>query len=515
MVGLEALSMQGLPVEKLLLTRESEDQLADLAGNAMSTTVVGACILAALVCGKKYLKAGNDKESYESKCGQVDDNETMDVDAPAIKPSSTSVVGEDGLEHQTVDLSSMKENNLKDILAQAKATSRLCGCEGRNDVTTREVSRCDDCAGTFCKKCGGRPEHNPTVCTEARVHPSEFARSIKSALPMCLKLTGINSAVLDSLHAQEGEGIQDSIWSRWKDAVQRTTQGELRFVELKRQEIWTVIFKSMTATLELVLDHLQPEWRLFALPEPTEAANAPIRQCLQYPAARLRCGTSLFDGAWEFAVPSVSKFTITVKGTGEAVPCWQARLGLQNPEHKDRTVASKVQISVSEADARKLDRDISGEYDLLEKCGTANGALHKKVPGTIDHSLPSLFMLFDPHRTNDAEDCFVFSTDIRRKEYGEYRFLVCKVDPTWRQIDFGEESKPECILPFKWVPRPTTGLEVSRLNFPYASPILIMDTGDQHSQRDIRDPWEGFSDLSVWRCLPECARTSDVYHPTR
>ncbi len=58
MVGLEALSMQGLSVDKLLLSRETEDQLADLAGNAMSTTVVGSCILAALVCGRKLLKAG-------------------------------------------------------------------------------------------------------------------------------------------------------------------------------------------------------------------------------------------------------------------------------------------------------------------------------------------------------------------------------------------------------------------------------------------------------------------------
>lgn len=34
-IGLEALALQGLPTEELLLTRESEDQLADLAGNAM------------------------------------------------------------------------------------------------------------------------------------------------------------------------------------------------------------------------------------------------------------------------------------------------------------------------------------------------------------------------------------------------------------------------------------------------------------------------------------------------
>lgn len=34
-IGLEALGFQGIPVDQLLLTRESEDQLADLAGNAM------------------------------------------------------------------------------------------------------------------------------------------------------------------------------------------------------------------------------------------------------------------------------------------------------------------------------------------------------------------------------------------------------------------------------------------------------------------------------------------------
>src|SRR5258707_654010 len=69
MVGLEALSMQGLPIDELLLTRETEDQLADLAGNAMSTTVVGASILAVLVAGMKLLKAGDDVESYEEKKG--------------------------------------------------------------------------------------------------------------------------------------------------------------------------------------------------------------------------------------------------------------------------------------------------------------------------------------------------------------------------------------------------------------------------------------------------------------
>ena len=93
MVGLEALSLQGLPVDELLLTRETEDQLADLAGNAMSTTVVGACMMAAMYVAKNLLKSGDDEETYEEKNQIVveDDDEdkdvTMDVDEEMVKDS--------------------------------------------------------------------------------------------------------------------------------------------------------------------------------------------------------------------------------------------------------------------------------------------------------------------------------------------------------------------------------------------------------------------------------------------
>ena len=229
MVGLEALSMQGLPVEKLLLTRESEDQLADLAGNAMSTTVVGACILAALICGRKLLKAGDDTETYEMKDGQTEDEDAMDVDKSAEAPvSRTEIVGEDKLEKKTLDLSSTHACNLTNLLVHAQETSRLCACEGRNDMTKRELFRCEDCGRSFCKKCGGRPEHNPTPCTEKRVHPAQFAQEIKSILPMSLQLAGIDEELFSSLREGEGQGIKQSLWLPWKDSIVRTTQSELR-----------------------------------------------------------------------------------------------------------------------------------------------------------------------------------------------------------------------------------------------------------------------------------------------
>ena len=52
LLGCEKLLIQGIPYYRLLLGTETEVQLGDLAGNAMSLTVVCATILAAMCCGQ-------------------------------------------------------------------------------------------------------------------------------------------------------------------------------------------------------------------------------------------------------------------------------------------------------------------------------------------------------------------------------------------------------------------------------------------------------------------------------
>ncbi|KAF8967596.1 hypothetical protein BDZ97DRAFT_1903203 [Flammula alnicola] len=457
MVGLEALSMQGLPVDKLLLTRETEDNLADLAGNAMSTTVVGACILAALVSGKRLLKAGNDSQTYESKYGnKVYEAEEDSMDVDAVSPSQASesrVVGEEHLLKRPLDLSITQTCSFSELLTEAEKSQRLCSCEGRIDMTTRPLFRCKDCGSSFCKKCGGRPEHNPEpIDTDQhpRVPPSDFAKTLKSTLPMCISLTNVDENLLDGLRQEEKISIPESLWSSWRAAVLRATSSELRFVELKRQEIWSAVYQSPTGTLELSLHPKQPEWRLYAVPEADDPANAEIRQILQSPVGRFTCDGDLLTGSWQFALPCSSSITVKIQGVGELVPSWEARLGLIGEEFKNKMVYPQVQISVGPADIEKLDRDISGVYELLDKCGTANGALHKKVESDVAN-LPPLFMLFDPHRTNDAEDCFVFSISTRRLEYQECRPIVCKLDPSWRQSSKEGEESVSCHLPSKWV----------------------------------------------------------------
>ncbi|KAJ3514723.1 hypothetical protein NLJ89_g2214 [Agrocybe chaxingu] len=473
MVGLEALSMQGLPVDKLLLTRETEDQLADLAGNAMSTTVVGACMLAALVAGKKLLKAGDDSETYEDKNGGlVPRVESMDVDVPTSADTEGSVVGEESLVQKPLDLSITHACSFSELLSQADKSKRLCSCEGRVDMTTRPLYSCVDCGSSFCKKCGGRPEHNPVpidTTTSPRVHPSEFAKMLKGTLPMCISLTNVTAELLEGLRQDDETGVAKSLWKSWMAAVLRATESELRFVELKRQEIWSALYRSPTGLLELSLHPQQPEWRLYAHPAANEPTNAEIRQILQSPVGRLACTDDLLSGRWQFALPSTGSIPVKIQGVGELVPSWEARLGLIGEKFKTKMVYPQLKIQVESGDVDKLDRDISGVYTLLDKCGTANGALHKMQSEATD--LPPLFMLFDPHRTNDSKDCFVFSISTRRLEYEECRPIIGQLDPKWRQSSKEEEQTVSCHLPFKWVESKSVSIEPSiGQNAKYAVP---------------------------------------------
>ncbi|KAJ7255504.1 hypothetical protein B0H12DRAFT_1113809 [Mycena haematopus] len=456
MVGLEALAMQGLPVDKLLLTRETEDQLADLAGNAMSTTVVGACILAALVSGIDLLKVGSDSQSYEAKRSnamEVDDvkPESRDLDSADISDAiEDHVVGEDQLSYRPLDLSVTNARSLADLLESANKSARLCDCEGRTDVTARKLFRCQDCDASSCTKCGGRPEHNPVaIDTEAnpRLHPSEFADQLKSTLPMCLSFDGLSQELLDALKNDAEATIAPKLWSAWCGSVIRISESELRFVEPKRQDIWVAAYESPHALLELHLHPQQPEWRLYGKAEDNAPANADIRQILKAPIGRLRCDGALLAGSWQLALPQFASVPVSIQGVGELVPSWEARLGLVEDQFKDKLVHSKLQVTVPPDVVGKFDRDVSGVYVLLDKCGTANGALHRKEMTANESMLPPLFLLMHPQRTSDDDDCFVFSISKRRYAYGESRPIIAMLDPKWRQSSESGVKQVPCRVP--------------------------------------------------------------------
>ncbi|KAF8446480.1 hypothetical protein BGX38DRAFT_1271075 [Terfezia claveryi] len=445
MVGLEALSMQGLPINELLLTKETEDQLADLAGNAMSTTVVGTAILSALVLAKKHLEQG---EAVE-----------MDVDE-TVEDISYRVSGDEQLVESALDLFTTENVPLKEILDGAQRSRRLCQCEGREQMTSNKLNICLDCGFPSCEKCGGRPEHNyvPYAGIDSRIVPSAFAKLLKRALPMRLKLGGIDGGGLEELRKRVSIQVNDKHWAIWKTGVTNALAGELRFRSLKRQEMWSATYEAPSARLELHLDPKQPEWRLYAKPDETDPANAPSRKLLAQYFARMRVGKDaknakgLVDGNWEISLPGTNAFDVDIKGEGELVPSWEAQLGLQEPQWADKKVWSKLKITVDEDDRKKLDRDISGTYTLFDKCGTASAALHKK-DGEEGEDIAPLFFFLDPTRCGGPkDDPFVFSSYTKRYAIGEERPLVAKLDTAWRQSSSSQGKKVKCFVEGEWRP---------------------------------------------------------------
>ena len=437
--GREALALQGIPVRELLLTSENEDQLADLAGNAMTTTVVGASMLAALRVALNRLTEGQDAAADAAKI----ENEAAQADDIVDK----RIVGQDALESHELDLAKVATANLAEIVDLAERSSRHCQCEGQSG-TASPIEECTACGYRACKSCGGRPDHQYASCANLRVERTEFEQQFKELPPMRVQIAGFSSESLMAARKQgeqERKGtIDEKDWKLWSRAIVEALEGaEFRFRYLKRGFTWNAVYEAPNATLDLFLQRQIPEWRLTINPASFEPLNSRLRALLRHPVARLRFNTRGQDvlcGPWELCIPFNQSLKVGIMGRGELVPSWHASLGLQG-DFERTTRWSEIQVVVPPEVDQSLDRRLSGTYTLLPKCGQAMTSLHKKQPDATDEGLPPLFFFLDPTRCGEAEDdCYVFTTNTERLDYDTARPVIALLDAKWRESSKQEDQ---------------------------------------------------------------------------
>ena len=417
LVGLEALALQGLPIERLVLTRENQKELQDLAGNAMTSTVIGAALLSAIISGCLALICTSEGRT---RVGPIKDPEVKEMSTRALQPS------------RQIDFAASKCLSVEDLRRMADNSICLCYCEGQTSRSRWHVQVCQECLHTTCENCGGNPSHVYETMSPSltRINPRYFAVMIKQVLPMRLCVLGLSLDCLENFKAKIKGSLDDEDWRIFSNAIEQVLVTEFRFQKVVRSHCWKVHYDAHTCRLELAFIGKQVFWSLFAKAGCAEPGNSKVRQLLKYPLARMMVRDSNFlNGQWQLRIPAVSSFSVTISGKGMLTRAWQSRLGIESVQEAEKQVFPSLMISADESSTGSTKHEIAGEYKLLPNCGTAFGSLHRKI-SSAQH--PLFLHLETDTIGNPKSDCFVFSARPLRVKYGEVPQFVACLDPSWR-----------------------------------------------------------------------------------
>ncbi|KAL4867427.1 hypothetical protein BDV12DRAFT_198253 [Aspergillus spectabilis] len=439
--GLESLALQGLPLDRLLLTQESQRELQDLAGNAMSSTVVGAAILSALIVGYKVLEKGNSPAKSS-------------LSAPRRKTATPQ--GEDDLVPSTMHLDSPVTVNISKLQNQAASSARYCMCE-RQSSTRPTIMKCRLCSHTACSECSGNPQHAYERWTDlVRTSPLDCISEIRSILPARLMINGITRENYSEL--QHSTSIPPNIWNEFLDPVMRAVGDELRFLEVKRSEIWTVIYEGKYSVLKLVIEPDSVTCLLFAKPRESDPTLCLIREILSRPIARMMVSQSdsNLEGTWEICAPLSSSCSLEFFGTGTLVQSYEAKCGLELEAFRDAIVWSHITVQGEDGAVQDLEADIRGTYELLQDCGTANACLHKRPAAD---GKPAVYLFLDPTKLGEPKnDSFVFALEHRRNPGYACRLSIAEVSHLWRSSRATETPELTTVYHRKWIACPAASL---------------------------------------------------------
>jgi hypothetical protein len=468
--GPELLALQGIPTGKLSLTYESSRQLQDFAGNAMTSTVVCAALLAAFGVGFKILRPGPGASDIPSARRDILFSELIDDGTGQPRTDRDLPVG-------PTDLSEFRE-----IQNLAGKTMQLCSCEGRFGCSHGPLQRCLSCGHTTCTTCGQNPLHKyeliPQFVLRQRQNPSDFEKQITDWLPLQLRFQYFDIPAFTYSTNVKVKVTQKKV----KKAIEAAFEHPVHLTSFSRTRSWKATYESSYARLDIVfsrkmasllssslelsgfLGAISVKCYLYAKPDPNESVDSLVRVDLTQPIARMTCNQSLYESGWEIRIPKPAGFTLEIKYLGRQIDSWEANLGLKDKNFMDRQVTQRVGLTCS-AGHEICPVEIPGVYELLPDCDAACGSLHRKLGDAESGVGPSqdpIFFFLDPGTLcNGALDSFVFANTHHRLPLGGTRDVLAQVEKGWRPASSASNLLP-CTVPGNWQKCGRTHLEVPK-----------------------------------------------------
>ncbi|KAI1336882.1 hypothetical protein F5Y15DRAFT_189801 [Xylariaceae sp. FL0016] len=424
--GAEALVLQGLPVDHLDLTLESQDQLRDLAGNAMTTTAVGACELAMLIAINEILNG-----KFFSKCN----------------PHTSEA--NDSAKELKLQLYRMAEANFctlwqeqfnfDTVLGVVRQCIPRCCCSGAAKYSVEVFKKCLICNISRCENCAGNPTHHfgdaarksePAVILPSTA-PVELARFFPTVIPRFVisdermlshysledapKTQEILLRILRSLEGKvfyyEAMHVAEKLTMAYRannrskkyQSIENEAEFELRCVLSQSRICWYLyLIRSCPLAVDIVrAHHLNSDTFERPFAKVTIAEDAPSTVPRRLSDWQLR----------RFDTRSVS-LDVHCSTSGKRR---QLRIALSSG-HNLTSLPPNVQATLA---------SLEGEYVHYPECAAAEDSLHY-------HKKSKLYLFKDPDLTTTLNlDTYIISEDCTTRAYHDDRDILVKFDNRW------------------------------------------------------------------------------------
>lgn len=441
-IGREGLVLQGLPVEQMDLSQLSDQNQHDLAGNAMTTTVIGAVMLAAIITFYEILLPDDNRPKMKEE------------------PISSSMDGENILVQKFSDPTASVEYPVREIFLKAADSSRLCYCEGREDKLNIGFSQCLDCKHTICDRCAQHDSHNlqpvSEVILQDRVHPHDFEKYIKKALPMKISfgasfdLGGYIQSFCDAYEGDMKGNISVAV-----DLLQMALTSDICYRSARRREVWEIDYHSDKSMVRFAIGSFGCEWLLFVKVPSEMNRDNPIRRFFENtPIAQMTPSDDVaIEGSWRFWVPNVRKFKAHIISNGPVVRSYDSYVGLAGTAEQYVHTQCRIEAENSENVENTVEAAVCGDYVLYQKCGQPFNSVHKKVKTSKGEQDLFFYLEHMGQCGNPKEHGFVFTREHRRLDYGEKRRYLARAafrQPVVQKDSTEHEEEITIVVDGEW-----------------------------------------------------------------
>ncbi|KAJ8066946.1 hypothetical protein OCU04_004328 [Sclerotinia nivalis] len=432
--GEEALRLQGIDTAGLELGGLSQPELRNFAGNAMTTTVVGAVMTFSLLRFFMVLPHGDD------------------VDTPMEDVVTKTFRGEENMVNSWEDIAVVQQPlTVGECNHIAEASAKFCYCEAQTDISRSTIVKCKNCGHVSCSTCGVKPRHAYEPLSQyvgprgvpgmtPRIPPSSVEFNIAGRLPMIVFIPALfkSDFKMVSFIEELGTGdVDNGQWAALCEPLLKCLQSTVKFHKPVRSFAWNFTWLSDNARLELLLAHNKIQWLLYAIPERTVAVNSPLRKYLErFPIARTvpiytstHSSKSMFDCTWQLWQPKIRIANAEITYGGKLISSYQKSIGL--PEYAGDFVCSQMTFKIPD-DQLTTFGDVGGVFKAITECGGAFNSMHKKEGTEGSDNLMFLFYDHAGGTGNWNKHGFVFSDDRERKECGVFRQIVASLG-LWEQ----------------------------------------------------------------------------------